>query len=85
MAKAGPSKSTTKTKRTRTTKKNNPTVAEEEKPEEGEEPAPKLVQPRLTAPVRPRTITQAVEIATPSRPRQGFGIPLYIPPVRFPP
>ena len=71
--KAGPSKSTTKTTRSRTTKKNVPMTVEEVEPEEeNEEPAPHSVPPRITTPVRPRVIMDAVEIVTPSRPRQPF-------------
>jgi len=69
---AGPSKPTTKAARSRTMKNNVPTVVEEEDTEENEEPTPRAVPPRPTTPVRPRIIMDAVEIVTPSRPRQPF-------------
>ena len=73
-AQAGPTKSTARTTRSRTVKKNVPAVAEEDEPEEekDEEPTPKQIPPRPFTPVGPRIIMDAVEIITPSRPRQPF-------------
>lgn len=85
-ARGGSSKSSIKPSRSRTTKKNVPGVAEEERGERenDEESVTEPVPPRPTTPVRPKVIMDAVEIVTPNVSRHSFSSNRNTPPHQRP-